>query len=96
MWPYRGQSVDVSVDGGDGGSASADGVRELSAEQLQACIRCHPGTEDGTMGFFVCAFVRDVGMRTAAVGNRFDDGVMNMVEKEEEEEKEEWEGFSDK
>lgn len=23
-----------------------------------ACIRCYPGTEEGTMGFFVCCFVR--------------------------------------
>jgi putative methyltransferase len=26
---------------------------------LDACIRCDKGTEDGTMGFFVAAFVRD-------------------------------------
>ncbi|EXJ87416.1 hypothetical protein A1O3_04376 [Capronia epimyces CBS 606.96] len=34
------------------------GSPALDEEQRQACIRCHPGDEDGTMGFFVCGFVR--------------------------------------
>ncbi|KAK6387075.1 hypothetical protein LTS17_000341 [Exophiala oligosperma] len=31
----------------------------LTPGQLEACIRCHPDDEEGTMGFFVCGFVRD-------------------------------------
>ncbi|EXJ83553.1 hypothetical protein A1O1_07176 [Capronia coronata CBS 617.96] len=34
------------------------GSPALDEEQLQACIRCYPGHEEGTMGFFVCGFVR--------------------------------------
>ena len=29
------------------------------SDVLEACIRCDKGTEEGTMGFFVAAFVRD-------------------------------------
>jgi len=33
---------------------------EVDAEEVaEACIRCAKGTEEGTMGFFVCGFVRD-------------------------------------
>lgn len=36
------------------------GETEVDAEQVaEACIRCAKGTEEGTMGFFVCGFVRD-------------------------------------
>ncbi|KAF1914729.1 hypothetical protein BDU57DRAFT_479091 [Ampelomyces quisqualis] len=31
----------------------------LKQEVLDACIRCDKGTDEGTMGFFVAAFVRD-------------------------------------
>ncbi|KAK5945107.1 hypothetical protein PMZ80_002311 [Knufia obscura] len=37
-----------------------DEQNKLNQEELDACIRCNPGDEEGTMGFFVCAFVRDV------------------------------------
>ncbi|KAL2417275.1 25S rRNA (cytosine-C(5))-methyltransferase rcm1 [Exophiala dermatitidis] len=35
------------------------GSRALSEGELEACIRCYPDNGDGTMGFFVCGFVRD-------------------------------------
>lgn len=37
------------------------GSPPLDEEQRQACIRCYPGGDEGTMGFFVCGFVRDEG-----------------------------------
>ncbi|KAK5276031.1 hypothetical protein LTR40_012144, partial [Exophiala xenobiotica] len=30
----------------------------LTQEELEACIRCYPEDDEGTMGFFVCAFAR--------------------------------------
>ena len=45
-WKHRGRKNGESTE------------NELTAEELEACIRCHPGDEEGTMGFFVCAFVR--------------------------------------
>jgi len=33
---------------------------EIDAEEVaEACIRCAKGTDEGTMGFFVCGFIRD-------------------------------------
>jgi len=43
------------------GIASEDGARtgkSLTDEEREACIRCTPRDAEGTMGFFVCAFVR--------------------------------------
>ncbi|KAL2038888.1 hypothetical protein N7G274_008410 [Stereocaulon virgatum] len=49
----------------------------------EACIRCEKGTKEGTQGFFVAAFIRD--------------GKEQVPQKslEEEEEEEDWGGFSD-
>ncbi|KAL5115707.1 hypothetical protein ACEQ8H_006419 [Pleosporales sp. CAS-2024a] len=52
-------------------------------EVLQACIRCDKSTADGTMGFFVAAFVRD-----------HDQPHPQLPEKNAEE-ADEWGGFSD-
>lgn len=52
---------------------------------LEACIRCDKGTEEGTMGFFVAAFVRE--------GDRYPEKATEVPIQEEEEE--EWGGFSD-
>ncbi|CAG5143082.1 uncharacterized protein ALTATR162_LOCUS1280 [Alternaria atra] len=49
---------------------------------LEACIRCDKGTEEGTMGFFVAAFVRD--------GSGESTRVTETVVAEDEE----WNGFS--
>ncbi|KAI5368010.1 Putative SAM-dependent methyltransferase RsmB/NOP2-type, RNA (C5-cytosine) methyltransferase [Septoria linicola] len=78
-WHKRGQ-VDA-VRGAAGGK-----TRGLDEEALaDACIRCDKGGEDGTMGFFVAAFVRhedaaQAGCAKAANGAEEDD---------------EWGGFSD-
>lgn len=31
---------------------------KLTVEQMEACIRCYPGDNENTMGFFVCGFTR--------------------------------------
>ena len=48
LWERRGvdENGEVEKDGEEG-------------EILQACLRCEAGTEEGTMGFFVCGFVRE-------------------------------------
>ena len=32
----------------------------LGQEEREGCIRCYPGDDIGTMGFFVCGFVRSI------------------------------------
>jgi putative methyltransferase len=63
--------------------------REVDEEQkqqvLEACIRCDKGTEEGTMGFFVAAFVRDDNEGSAETAPIEVASVDEM----------EWEGFSD-
>ncbi|KAI4697004.1 uncharacterized protein J4E84_000128 [Alternaria hordeiaustralica] len=39
----------------------------LKSDVLEACIRCDKGTEEGTMGFFVAAFVRDGSPHSAPI-----------------------------
>ena len=51
-----------------------------------ACIRCEKGTEEGTMGFFVAAFVRDI--EGAGYGAEVSDDVGDDQD-------DEWNGFSD-
>jgi len=40
-------------------TALVNAVKTLTDDELDGCIRCDPGDEEGTMGFFVCCFVRD-------------------------------------
>ncbi|KAJ9616589.1 hypothetical protein H2200_000308 [Cladophialophora chaetospira] len=52
-WPHRGvSSADLMA------SKAIDGNSMLNEEELESCIRCNPGDEEGTMGFFVCCFTR--------------------------------------
>lgn len=52
------------------------------ANVLDACIRCDKGTEEGTMGFFVAAFIREGGSE-------------RLQSDESPEDVEEWNGFGD-
>ncbi|KAL9062815.1 MAG: hypothetical protein Q9157_008609 [Trypethelium eluteriae] len=61
---------------------------EMKEEVRQACLRCKRGTDEGTMGFFVCGFVRE------GLGGAGREGQEGMGEAEGDEEEEEWEGFS--
>jgi len=56
----------------------------LKSDVLEACIRCDKGTEEGTMGFFVAAFVRDGSPHSAPI----------METAVAEVDDEEWDGFS--
>lgn len=53
-----------------------------------ACIRCEKGTEEGTMGFFAAAFVRDDAQSEQVAVTKSDQPDMEVSE-------EEWHGFSD-
>lgn len=53
-------------------------------EVLDGCIRCDKGTDEGTMGFFVAAFVRDS-----------DEQPVPRVAEATADDEEEWNGFSD-
>ncbi len=64
------------------GKLDSDMDESSKNDVLEACIRCDKGTEEGTMGFFVAAFVRD--------GNS--DSV--QVTKTAVAEDDEWNGFS--
>ncbi|KAF1954791.1 NOL1/NOP2/Sun domain family [Byssothecium circinans] len=88
VWQRRG----VWEDGKLEGNVELDDVQRQ--EVCDACIRCEKGTEEGTMGFFVAAFVRDTtpGL-TSAYGNGYRDS-RNQYEDEDEDE-DEWNGFSD-
>ncbi|KAF2143475.1 uncharacterized protein K452DRAFT_269027 [Aplosporella prunicola CBS 121167] len=55
-----------------------------------ACLRCRKGTEEGTMGFFVAAFVRE-----GEDGDAEGEGEREGGEDEGDEDEDEWSGFSD-
>lgn len=87
-WKHRGRLTPSDTASGGGESPL------LTPDALEACIRCHPDDEEGTMGFFVCGFARSPSQ--------------DNEEKEEEEQSadstraregltggESWEGFSD-
>ncbi|KAF2194898.1 NOL1/NOP2/Sun domain family [Zopfia rhizophila CBS 207.26] len=70
------------------------GALDLTVEEreaiLDACIRCKKGTDDGTMGFFVAAFIRDDSTTPDGLETE------NLTpETEAVEEEEGWNGFSD-
>jgi putative methyltransferase len=75
-WSRRGVWEDDKL-----GNTPDDSVKK---DVLEACIRCDKGTEEGTMGFFVAAFVREG-----------DDSVQLTEPVAEETEPDEWNGFSD-
>jgi putative methyltransferase len=81
---------------------SIRGVREVCARDVEllagisadeiadASIRCDKGTEDGTMGFFVVAFTRDLGRTAVELAT-----VDLMVAGHHSDAEDEWTGFSD-
>ncbi|KAL6236844.1 hypothetical protein BDW75DRAFT_103323 [Aspergillus navahoensis] len=93
-WKHRGvKREEPSKDG-----AIEGGEVDLSDEELEGCLRCWPGDEEGTGGFFVVAFVRegdeeDFGSRLDGEGEGKCKGENGGIEEENEED--EWEGFSD-
>ncbi|RAL05539.1 rRNA (cytosine-C5-)-methyltransferase RCM1 [Aspergillus ibericus CBS 121593] len=92
-WKYRGIRKDRGE--GEGGKGVEVDVN-LSDEELEGCLRCWPGDEEGTGGFFVAGFVRDGDVEdgNGAEYQRKDQG-QDQDDDDEEEEDDEWEGFSD-
>ena len=88
-WPRRGLEL-----GGDGDedleSTRRTVARKLSREGKEACIRCQSGDEQGTMGFFVCGFVRK---STAPESNGAGESVPRQ--RAIHQDHEDWGGFSD-
>ncbi|KAF1947454.1 NOL1/NOP2/Sun domain family, partial [Clathrospora elynae] len=65
------------------GKLDSDPDEALKKDVLEACIRCDKGTEEGTMGFFVAAFIRG------------GDSDLAQIAETAVEQAEEWNGFSD-
>ncbi|KAL8687276.1 MAG: hypothetical protein Q9218_006506, partial [Villophora microphyllina] len=97
-WHRRGDSQAIHD------ALASDPLREH--EITEACIRCEAGTEDGTQGFFVVAFIRELENRrgNGIVGNGHDETLSKGPKSEtdaldtsiaESQGSEEWGGFSD-
>ncbi|KAF2480923.1 S-adenosyl-L-methionine-dependent methyltransferase [Neohortaea acidophila] len=93
-WSKRGRVEAVAA------VMNADTTEEIDADVVaEACIRCEKGGEDGTMGFFVAGFMRDVEARNGGVqpskkGAAVSATLHNGTDLQNGDE-EEWEGFSD-
>ncbi|KAJ8107442.1 hypothetical protein OPT61_g8863 [Boeremia exigua] len=96
-WGRRGEWEDGKLSG----SVAVEG--KAREEVLEGCIRCDKGTQDGTMGFFVAAFVREGEDGDREVDKR---EVVEEVDvdvrqpaaptaEQDGDEEEEWDGFSD-
>lgn len=70
-WRHRGVKLMSQTAAGD--PKSVELWSRLSEADREACIRCHPGGEEGTMGFFVCCFIRedDLPLKMDAQGPEF-------------------------
>lgn len=104
-WKSRGvkREKNSSADNGNGdgnghgnGHGKGEGEGEdtvgLSEDELQGCMRCWPGDEEGTGGFFVVGFVRDENHSTSKLEVREEDQDDTA---EDDSDDQEWEGFSD-
>ncbi|KAF2874215.1 S-adenosyl-L-methionine-dependent methyltransferase [Massariosphaeria phaeospora] len=72
--------------------AEFEAIAERKEHILDACIRCEKGTADGTMGFFVAAFVRDehaLDIQSKTSGKMEQQATRDDTD-------EEWNGFSDR
>ncbi|KAJ0418555.1 S-adenosyl-L-methionine-dependent methyltransferase [Aspergillus carlsbadensis] len=89
-WEHRGIKAEEGKDG-------EQQEVELGKEELQGCLRCWPGDEEGTGGFFVVGFVRDgdgeIDGGDDAAKERENPTLSGFREHEDQED--EWEGFSD-
>jgi len=89
-WKIRGSLDALNTFTSNGSETHGIGVLNTD-EVMEACVRCEKWTEEGTQGFFVVGFVRDVGTQPvegaqAVTGAQF-------VAKDGEDE--EWSGFGD-
>lgn len=88
-WKHRGVRRDREVEA-DIESDEMDAVARLSADDLEACLRCWSGDAEGLGGFFVAGFVRDPQGVTLETN-----GSSNIPEDDNPDDDDEWEGFSD-
>jgi putative methyltransferase len=96
-WERRGQWEEGKLSG----SVSVEGKKRQ--DTLDGCIRCDKGTEQGTMGFFVAAFVREGEDGDAVEGSREEVDEMDVdvrkpaapTAEQDGNSEEEWDGFSD-
>lgn len=95
-WDRRGQWEEGKLSG-----SITDG--KSKQDVLDGCIRCDKGTEQGTMGFFVAAFVREGEDDGVGSGGRVEVDEMEVEPREpaaptaqqDGDDEEEWDGFSD-
>ncbi|KAK1075452.1 hypothetical protein LTR74_000414 [Friedmanniomyces endolithicus] len=96
-WHLRGQRDGVAAAVGFEVDGEKKGVEVDVEEVAEACLRCDKHGEEGTMGFFVVGFVRDVGETLASNGN----GGVALASGDGEShggtngDEEPWEGFTD-
>ncbi|KAE8355986.1 S-adenosyl-L-methionine-dependent methyltransferase [Aspergillus coremiiformis] len=80
-------------------SQTQDGVQspeltvDLSNEELEGCLRCWAGDDEGLGGFFVAGFVRDENQSDAPENPQ--NGPEENESEDGAEDEDEWEGFSD-
>lgn len=99
-WELRGSKEAIA-------EVIADGVVD-GGEVAEACIRCEKGGDGGTMGFFVAGFVRDVsrkdvngsgermnGKETSSTLGMQTNGYEQSRDEDEDDDGDEWNGFSD-
>lgn len=84
LWKNRGWNAETQRADPSGNSLSA---RPLTEEEREGCIRCTPGDDEGTMGFFLCGFVREPAIPLDIPADQ-DGSDSNRTE-------ESWEGFSE-
>lgn len=97
-WKHRGvkgesaSPVATFVSNAEAEEGGSEHVNMLDEVELDACIRCSPDDGEGTMGFFVCGFVREAGDHASnGDGEKGEEDREDNVKPDEEEE--EWGGF---
>lgn len=75
------------------GKAGSDIAVKLTGEQIDACLRCWPGDDECTGGFFVAGFIRDDALAEDLPVSGKENG--NSLDESQDEGDSEWEGFSD-
>ncbi|KAJ9266755.1 hypothetical protein DTO212C5_6182 [Paecilomyces variotii] len=100
-WKHRGIRTDVvPIPNGADQRTEAKPTVNLTDEELEACVRCWAGDEEGTGGFFVAGFVRDRARAESPSGRHnekrvSDESHSNDTVTSDDDSEEEWGGFSD-
>ncbi|KAL1864628.1 hypothetical protein Plec18167_009693 [Paecilomyces lecythidis] len=103
-WRHRGIRTDVvPVPNAADKQPEANPIVNLTDEEIEACVRCWAGDDEGTGGFFVAGFVRDCtrvesisgknGKHASDASHR--NSTVAPDDSESDDSEEEWGGFSD-